>query len=435
MVTGISILGLWGERNYRLKFIEGSLILVGENGCGKTTVLRILYFILARNWPMLMEEDFDIIELESDDKTSCSISTLDLQEMKNYLINVRDLSDDLPMSALREVVTYCGKLATPEKLIECFNMLGFSPELVSRVSSNFEIKSDMLPTSIQKANDWINKHNTGPIIYLPTYRRSERYKQRLEGKIRRHRVYDNIITDIEVVKEGMSDVAETIKQKISEVNIKCFKGILTREYENVKVLADDYLEPDTISIIFNSVSGNDVFIDNIDQLKKKLLQLLSKNSQYDEYDKIVIYFYQMLVDRFEYLKKVEEPLEAFFYACNKYLTTKKIRYYPNEFKYELELETENHNENRKIDLNHLSSGEKQLISLFNYIYLSTVDECMIIIDEPELSLSVEWQESILEDVKKSGKCGSLIAATQSPFIYNNSLKTMARSLDSFLALE
>ncbi|WP_455031712.1 AAA family ATPase [Oribacterium sp.] len=101
----------------------------------------------------------------------------------------------------------------------------------------------------------------------------------------------------------------------------------------------------------------------------------------------------------------------------------------------MELETENNNDNRKIDLNHLSSGEKQLISLFNYIYLSTVDECMIIIDEPELSLSVEWQESILEDVKKSGKCGSLIAATQSPFIYNNSLKTMARSLDSFLALE
>ena len=43
MIDGISILGLWGERNYRIKFEAGSLILVGENGCGKTTVLRIIY--------------------------------------------------------------------------------------------------------------------------------------------------------------------------------------------------------------------------------------------------------------------------------------------------------------------------------------------------------------------------------------------------------
>ena len=59
---------------------------------------------------------------------------------------------------------------------------------------------------------------------------------------------------------------------------------------------------------------------------------------------------------------------------------------------------------------------------------------MVIIDEPELSLSVEWQQSILEDIRKSGKCGSLIAATQSPFVYNNSLRPIAKSLDSFLTV-
>ena len=45
----IAIIGLWGERNYRFKNIDGNLILVGENGCGKSTVLRIIYYILSKN--------------------------------------------------------------------------------------------------------------------------------------------------------------------------------------------------------------------------------------------------------------------------------------------------------------------------------------------------------------------------------------------------
>ncbi len=294
---------------------------------------------------------------------------------------------------------------------------------------------------------------------MPTYRRSERYlqdKDYLDSRIRRHRGYDTLISDIEVAKEGMKDIDETIKAKISEIrneyarssselNAKCFKGILTREYGSVKtpdeitnsssIQKEYYENPDSISMIFSSISGTEFYIDNTKQIEEQLLQLLAKDGKYDDYDKIVVYFYQMLIERYEHMKKIEEPLEAFFYACNKYLTNKKIQYSPNEFKYEIVLEMQDKKGKRTIDLNHLSSGEKQLVSLFSYVYLSNPDKCMVIIDEPELSLSVEWQQSILEDVKQSGRCGSLIAATQSPFVYNNTLRSIAKALDSFLTVE
>lgn len=460
MIKTISILGLWNERNYRIKFVEGSLIIVGENGSGKTTVLRIIYNVLSRNWPQLCEESFNRIELTSGDDDSISIRSNDIQGLEDYYVNFRqDFSDDIPLSVASELARYCGGINTPERVLEACKAERFPEVYASYIKRIVEPKLKKAPQRIREINEWIKNHNSYPILYLPTYRRSERYQQDkdyLDSRIRRHRGYDMLVSDIEVAKEGMRDVDETIKAKIleirneyakssSELNAKCFRGILTREYVEVKTPEEiisskaqqkEYYESsDSISMVFSSISGTEFFGENTNQIEKQLLQLLAKDEEYDDYDKIVVYFYQMLVERYEHLKDVEGPLEEFLYACNKYLSNKKIQYLPNEFKYEIVLNQEGEGEKRTIDLNHLSSGEKQLVSLFSYIYLSNTDKCMVIIDEPELSLSVKWQESILEDVKESGKCGALIAATQSPFVYDNSLRYLARNLDSFLTME
>ena len=83
----------------------------------------------------------------------------------------------------------------------------------------------------------------------------------------------------------------------------------------------------------------------------------------------------------------------------------------------------------------MSSGEKQIVALFSYLFLSDDDSIMILIDEPELSLSVMWQERILEDITEGENCVALVATTQSPFVYDNSLRTDAHALEEFLILE
>lgn len=88
-----------------------------------------------------------------------------------------------------------------------------------------------------------------------------------------------------------------------------------------------------------------------------------------------------------------------------------------------------------MNIEQLSSGEKQIVALLSYIYLFVKQPCTIIIDEPELSLSVPWQETILEDIVKSQRCNQLIVATQSPFVYDNSLLCYAHSMEEFLGVE
>ena len=457
MISGFSVLGLWNERNIRIDFDEGSLIVVGENGSGKTTILRILYLALSRDWIKLSREDFVRIELV-DNNDILGLNRSDLLGIEKCSINVkREFRDAIPAGAVNEIAKYCGELTTSEKVREAFDYLILPMRYLSSIESILEDKEKNLPEIIQTANKWILEHNTLPIIYLPTYRRSESSLNRNEysgNRIRHYHDFDRMPTNIEVAKVGMNDVDTTIRNEISsimreyslsssELNATFFKDILTGEYKKAQspeqiIASEDptmeyYLDMEAITTIFNSISGYG-FFSNLDSIKDKLVQLLAKKDNYDEYDKIVGYFYKKLIERYERLKKVEEPLEAFFYACNKFLSNKKFKYYPSEFDYKIIIEKDG-KEERDIDLDHLSSGEKQMVSLFCYVYLANPDKCMVIIDEPELSLSVAWQRDILEDVMNSKKCGALIVATQSPFVYDNNLRHLAKGMDSFLSME
>ena len=61
------------------------------------------------------------------------------------------------------------------------------------------------------------------------------------------------------------------------------------------------------------------------------------------------------------------------------------------------------------------------------LYLSDKQK-IVLIDEPELSLSLDWQRKVLPDIIKSEMVVQLLAITHSPFIFENELDSCARSL-------
>ena len=88
--------------------------------------------------------------------------------------------------------------------------------------------------------------------------------------------------------------------------------------------------------------------------------------------------------------------------------------------------------NRLVDIETLSSGEKQIISLFAKLYLQKDENLAIFFDEPELSLSIEWQKSLLPDILNSKKCSFLFTTTHSPFIFENELMENAVDLSTYI---
>ena len=139
-------------------------------------------------------------------------------------------------------------------------------------------------------------------------------------------------------------------------------------------------------------------------------------------------------------------------VCKTYLVNKDIEYDGQNFEFTIKLKNndgckdEEQEETKdvfsqeiirankgKISLQNLSSGEKQVVSLFSHLYLSKKQNYIVLIDEPELSLSVEWQRKFLSDVKKGKFCKGLVAVTHSPFIFENELDSYAHAMEEFKA--
>jgi len=74
---------------------------------------------------------------------------------------------------------------------------------------------------------------------------------------------------------------------------------------------------------------------------------------------------------------------------------------------------------KELNIDDLSSGEKHIIALLGRVCLSGRKGSILIADEPELSLHLEWQRKIIYAIKKLAPDMQLIFATHSPAIITN----------------
>lgn len=445
------VLGLWGERNYKLRLADGKLIMVGENGSGKSTILRILYYTLAKKWGQLVNEDFERIYIVINDEKK-EFTKQQLGKPEEYMVDTTaEIFSRIFYRYSRSSLDEYRDKCMAEDLLEYIDTMEYPEGMFDEEIEKLEEIASNVPESIKDISEWLKTNLELPILYMPTYRRIEKEpgkyfsEHNINRRTRRGKTRSIDKINMEVSRIGMRDVHDAIQDLIfdikeeyarssSQLNLSCFKGILIQEFEKVDSIPEEYIDPECIEVIFNSVGNNELLDADKRQIKEKLIAVIEKKADYDEYDKIVIYYYNMLINRYENLKRIEEKLEHFFYACNQYLSTKEFVYKPNDFKYAIYVQSRD-GSRKNMSIEQLSSGEKQIVAILGYIYLFVNKPCMVIIDEPELSLSVEWQEKILEDIAKSKNCNNLIVATQSPFVYDNSLRRYAHTIEEFLVLE
>lgn len=72
--------------------------------------------------------------------------------------------------------------------------------------------------------------------------------------------------------------------------------------------------------------------------------------------------------------------------------------------------------NETLDLRLLSSGEKQLLTILMTVLLQDGEAATLLMDEPEVSLHMEWQQELIGNIRRLNPSVQIILSTHSPAI-------------------
>lgn len=413
MINRFVIKKLHGNKDFDITFDAPYKILLSENGCGKTTILNILYAVLNKDISKLQKIEFESIALTfSKPKKTIQITKAQLQykwESRAY----QYIKDRLPEESFKELINLVIKGESRKVITDFIDSKGFKVNVLA-IRELIEEKDGLKEIIIQtKFFTDASKALNSTTLYLPTYRRVEENLDELG--ISKKDIKDSLINF------GLDDVVnqiDFIRNQILQLSNESFNSVsgdlLTKMINGSRVDKRDKKlingQGDLVKLILSRVGKT---LSEEDQ--QKIINLVSSQQVLDdEYDSLA-YFLARLIEAYQKQKDLDESLKKFANICNEYFRNKRVEY--DESKINVNIYEGNNPV--PIDYNQLSSGEKQIASLFAKLYLYGDQKLAILFDEPELSLSVEWQERLLKDIVDSGKCIFLLAMTHSPFIFKN----------------
>ncbi len=86
----------------------------------------------------------------------------------------------------------------------------------------------------------------------------------------------------------------------------------------------------------------------------------------------------------------------------------------------------------RIDLEHLSSEEKQLLIILFTVYMMDKKPFVLVMDEPEISMHMAWQEVLIDRLLEINPELQIIIATHSPSLLVNGWKNKLLEMKLFL---
>ena len=437
MINSIKIEKLFGYKDtIDIKFDKSLTILIGANGSGKTTILNIVNNIMNRTYLNLLKYKFEYIKVSYDDLNSVIIR----KNNKIYIINEEyDVTDLLEKEE--------------EELLKIDDITVINRDEESEEEDGIiTIREERIPYST---------------LYFPTYRRSEvELTEFIRSQLYDRGFYYSRTRNLykfenTVVGINNKDIEEIVKRKWIEVSdnessiLNSFISEMFLSFLKIKRDSDDLLDStdpeeieEKITEIFvrtklirnssnvdtkistyteNIKKAKEIKIDVTDALEGKELNLKKLDNMLEQVEERRVVSYS--------LSKILDIINLYDEKCknieNIKLPFKKLEETLNEFLYPKITRVNNgilsFEENRtKLNFEDLSAGEKQLITIFSYICLGVKKNGTVIIDEPEISLHINWQRMIIKKLIENRPDIQFIISTHSPNVLVNHRNSKVR---------
>lgn len=474
-VEHFSIERLYGSKTVSLNSKFAATVLIARNGSGKTTLIAALDAFLRTQFTRFIDLDFESItcKLRGVDEplvlkrqhiqrlaelaTSPDISTrtkawettpaslLSLLEEDFSRISISELRDHPAFNAIYQKTGYISSAAKSH----CETLAKFVAESIPEIH---ELK--------QKIRSALGETK---IVYLPTYRRIELSLPSQDTSRGERRA--NILSKLGVSKTGLhaadiqfglSDISDRLRAMHSEmlyysnqgygkISAGIISDLINHDFSLTNNSQQNWPTKEALRIFFSRIRDADR------ESRRNSFGPFNNFLSFPDLDRVysgeipegskafLSYFLDQLNKVILTTKGTEDLVETFISSCNRYLSgddglpsgeiqnildSKKLKFNRKN----LAVKVFSMATKKPVSLEALSSGEKQMISLFARLYLYP-DEKIILIDEPELSLSINWQRKIIPDILNAPSCKQVIAITHSPFVFDNALEPFASSLN------
>ncbi|GAA0727741.1 AAA family ATPase [Sphingomonas japonica] len=353
------IVGLLGKSDpIKISFNEDLNITTGKNGAGKTTLIKLLWYVISGNvGTAIAEVQFQRVSITTD----------------KYRVNITKVSDD----TCKGDFTESGKTVS----IEDF----------------YDDESEELSDAREKFNRILAPH--GRSLFFPTFRR-------IEGGFTigsSERFSSPSLFNAPRARSELQDAVLSISRRLSELEHTFVTSIST--FDVAELLLRRYTEMSEEASSLQRQMSQDV-IERIKDFKNESYTARSDDTM-DSAVGVIDNIRSMIENNDRIRDSIMAPLKAVQGVVAQLLEHSGIQ---------IGRRINFGDAANAINSESLSAGEKQMLSFICYNAFS--EDSIIFIDEPELSLHIDWQRMLFPTLLRQKKNNQFIIATHSPFIYS-----------------
>jgi predicted ATP-binding protein involved in virulence len=424
----VRVTKLFGVFDHEIKLNNESriTIVIGENGLGKTVMLEMIEAFFKARYFHFNNVEFENMYFEFDDDIKWTLSKTPVKNENSILELIQTNKNKkefkpfrLSSYQARDLEMLAHRISRDSPELKRVGPRAWENRLTGRIMKQEEILfrySHFAPNDLYLINEEIPKwfkdrQDNIKVSLIETQRLIS-----LEDKEER--------THKKTVEKYSFDLAQQIKTYLTEsteLSSKLDRTYPNRLIDRIKTSSNVSVEDlnkelkrlekkrellDTVGLIEIEKDSNILEIENPQEVVRDVLMLYVE----DSFKKIEIF------------DDLASKIETLLSIINKRFKHKKLFIDKEKgflFKSTIKLDAKG---NRQIiSVEKLSSGEQNELVLFYLLLFKTEQNSLILIDEPEVSLHISWQNSFIEDLTQITKLNNLdvLIATHSPDIIAN----------------